>query len=280
MSQPFGFLRLPLKISLYKPILLLLMASSKVIVTIWGTSLDGRSPGIVVPSSEQKQSGRTHTVGSQGGALLGSLSISGTLRRSRLFSVARSLPFPKGAFVPSQVRDASQCWGPTETCCELLTANIFIGAIGTILLSIAEETSLDTGSVSAREVAVLAERLLGIEQGFGLPLFVLQLAIVHGVLPIAGLLVDIEVQPSRTSDCLQTGTRALDNVAAVVTLTSDQSEPLACVFVLTYLALKALLLFLFLSFDSGRALCKEITTYATCDGDFISSSVDDRSAMH
>jgi len=146
-----------------------------------------------------------------------------------------------------------------ETRCELLTANVLIGAIGTILLPVAEETSLDTGSVSAREIAVLAERLLGIEQGLGLPLLVLQLAIVHGVLPIAGLLVDVKVQPGRTSDRLQTGTRALDDVAAVVALAGDQSEPLARVLVLAYLALKALLFLLFLSFDSGRALCKEIT---------------------
>lgn len=31
-------------------------------------------PGILVPSAEQKQSGRTHWVGSQSGALLGSVS--------------------------------------------------------------------------------------------------------------------------------------------------------------------------------------------------------------
>lgn len=78
MSQPFGFLRLPLNISLYNSMLLLLIASSNVMVIICGTSLAGRSPGIRVPSSEQKQSGRTHTAGSHGGALFGSLSISGT----------------------------------------------------------------------------------------------------------------------------------------------------------------------------------------------------------
>jgi hypothetical protein len=33
-------------------------------------------PGIVVPSSEQKQSGKTHTAGSHGGARLGSVSLS------------------------------------------------------------------------------------------------------------------------------------------------------------------------------------------------------------
>lgn len=76
MSQPLGFLRFPLKISLYNSMLLLLMASSNVIVIIIGTSFDGKSPGIVVPSSEQKQSGSTQTAGSHGGARLGSLSMS------------------------------------------------------------------------------------------------------------------------------------------------------------------------------------------------------------
>lgn len=56
--------------------LLLLIASSNVTVIIIGTFLAGKSPGIVVPSSLQKQSGRTHTDGSQAGAELGSLSIS------------------------------------------------------------------------------------------------------------------------------------------------------------------------------------------------------------
>lgn len=49
---------------------------------ICGTSRAGKSPGMVVPSSEQKQSGSTHCVESQGGALLGSLSMSAkTLHR-------------------------------------------------------------------------------------------------------------------------------------------------------------------------------------------------------
>lgn len=56
--------------------LLLLMASSKVMVIIMGTSLADKSPGTVVPSSEQKQSGKTHTAGSHGGARFGSLSMS------------------------------------------------------------------------------------------------------------------------------------------------------------------------------------------------------------
>lgn len=87
ISQPFGFLRLPLKISLYNSILLLLIASSNVIVIIIGTSLLGKSPGIVVPSSEQKQSGNTHTAGSHGGARLGSLSMSANEKHLGLINV-------------------------------------------------------------------------------------------------------------------------------------------------------------------------------------------------
>lgn len=49
------------------------------IVIIIGTFLAGKSPGIDVPSSEQKQSGRTQTAGSQAGAEFGSLSISGMI---------------------------------------------------------------------------------------------------------------------------------------------------------------------------------------------------------
>ena len=85
MSQPLGFLRFPLKISLYKSILLLLIASSNVIVIIIGTSFAGRSPGMVVPSSEQKQSGKTQTAGSHGGARFGSVSISRMVNRKIRF---------------------------------------------------------------------------------------------------------------------------------------------------------------------------------------------------
>lgn len=45
-------------------------------VIIIGTSLEGKLPGMAVPSSEQKQSGNKHTSGSHGGARFGSLSMS------------------------------------------------------------------------------------------------------------------------------------------------------------------------------------------------------------
>ena len=52
--------------------LLVLMASSKLIMTICGTCFESNLPGISVPDSEQKQSGSRQTDGSQGGALFGS----------------------------------------------------------------------------------------------------------------------------------------------------------------------------------------------------------------
>merc|ERR1712241_1635223 len=83
ISHPLGFLLCLLKISLYKSMFPILMASSKARVTIWGTlshrSFSGqRSPGTSVPSSEQKQSGSLQRVLSHGGALFGSVSASQT----------------------------------------------------------------------------------------------------------------------------------------------------------------------------------------------------------
>jgi len=100
----------------------------------------------------------------------------------------------------------------------------------------------------------LTERFLGVKQGLGFPLFVLQLAIVDRVLPIASLLVDVEVQAGRASYRLQTGTRALDDVAAVITLARDQSEPFACILILANFVLEALFLLFLLSFNSTRTV--------------------------
>lgn len=74
-----------------------------------------------------------------------------------------------------------------------LTANVLVGAVRTILLAVTEKTSLDARSVAAREITILAKRFLGVEQGLGLSLLVLQFAVVDRVFPIARLLVDVEV---------------------------------------------------------------------------------------
>ena len=73
---------------------MLLIASSKVTVIIWGTfwQLDPagptlhKLPGTWVPSSEQKQSGNLQIVVSQGGARFGSVSISAKLSCKNLQS--------------------------------------------------------------------------------------------------------------------------------------------------------------------------------------------------
>lgn len=97
----------------------------------------------------------------------------------------------------------------------------------------------------------MTERFLGVEQRLGLSLLVLQLAVVDGVLPVAGLFVDVEVETSWAPDRLETRAGALDHVATVVTLACHQSEPFSCVLVLADLALEALLLLgIFLSLHS------------------------------
>lgn len=67
--------------------LLLLMASSNVIVIIIGTSFAGKPPGIVVPSSEQKQSGKTQTVGSVEIELVKVVCVQHTIKRKALNKV-------------------------------------------------------------------------------------------------------------------------------------------------------------------------------------------------
>lgn len=84
-----------------------------------------------------------------------------------------------------------------------LTARVFVGAVAAVLLAVAEEAALDTVSVAAREEAVLAERLVGDEQRFHLALLVLRLAVLHRILPVARLLLDVEVQTSWTTNGLQ-----------------------------------------------------------------------------
>lgn len=74
-----------------------------------------------------------------------------------------------------------------------LTASIFVGTVGTVFLSVTEQTPFYTGTVTAGEESVLAEGFVGKQERFYLAFFVLELAVLYGVFPIAGLLVDVEV---------------------------------------------------------------------------------------
>lgn len=86
----------------------------------------------------------------------------------------------------------------------LLTTRVFVGAVSAIFFAVTEETPLNTSSVPAGQVAVLAKRLLGVKQGLHFTLLVLQLAVFDRILPITGLFLDVEKQPSGTTDGLDT----------------------------------------------------------------------------
>lgn len=85
-----------------------------------------------------------------------------------------------------------------------LTAAVLVGAIGAVLLAVAEQAALHAQGVAAREEALLADRLVGVQQRLDLALLVLQLAVLDGVLPVARLLLNVEEQTGRTANRLQT----------------------------------------------------------------------------
>jgi len=84
------------------------------------------------------------------------------------------------------------------------TTWVFIGTIITVFLAVTEETALDAVTVTARQKAILTQRFIGHQQRLDFALFVFQLAILDGVLPIASLLFDVKEETSWTTDCLKT----------------------------------------------------------------------------
>lgn len=85
-----------------------------------------------------------------------------------------------------------------------LTARVFVGAIGAILLAVTEQPAFDAVAVTAGQEAVLAERFVGHQQWLHFALFVLEFAVLHGLLPVAGLLLDVEEETGGATDGLQT----------------------------------------------------------------------------
>ena len=84
-----------------------------------------------------------------------------------------------------------------------LTACVFVRAVVAVLVAVAEESALDAVSVSAGQVVLLADGLVGEEERLHLLLLRLGLAVRHGRLPVARLLLDVERQARRTPDRLQ-----------------------------------------------------------------------------
>lgn len=85
-----------------------------------------------------------------------------------------------------------------------LTTSCLIGSIAAVFLTVTEQTPFNTLSVTARQFPIGTYRFVGKQHGFDFTLFVLQFAILHGIPPIASLLLDVEIQTGRTTDGLQT----------------------------------------------------------------------------
>ena len=152
----------------------------------------------------------------------------------------------------NEYRNVRQTGKGSSVCFNQLTTDVLVGAIGTVAFTVAEEATLDTRTLTTSQTAVLAEGLLGVELGLDLALLVLDLAVVHRVLPVACLLVYVEVETGRASDRLKSRARALDDVAAIVTFACLQPEPLAGVLVLADLLLEAFGLLFLLSLHSAQ----------------------------
>lgn len=136
-----------------------------------------------------------------------------------------------------------------------LTADVLVGTVGAVLLAVTEQSSLDAVTIATGQRTLGAQRLLGVELRLYLALLVLELAVVYRVLPVAGLLVDVEVQTGGTTNRLETGTRALYDIPTVVTVPGDEPEPLSGILVLADLVLEAVVLVLLvvLTLHSARS---------------------------
>ena len=98
----------------------------------------------------------------------------------------------------SRIKQASRIPPPL-----FLTACVFVRAVVAVLVAVAEEAALDAVAVAAGQVVLLADGLVGEEQRLHLLLLRLGLAVVHGRLPVARLLLDVERQARGTPDGLQ-----------------------------------------------------------------------------
>ena len=88
-------------------------------------------------------------------------------------------------------------------CSAQLTTTVLVGSIGAVFLSVAEEATLNAVAVSAGEEALLAQGLVGVQERLDLTLLVLQLAVLHGVLPVARLLLNVKIQTGWATNRLQ-----------------------------------------------------------------------------
>jgi hypothetical protein len=108
----------------------------------------------------------------------------------------------------------------------VLVAGVLVRAIVTVRLAVTEQLLVDTDRVTAGQLVGVAQRLLRVQQRRRLLLLGDFVAVGDGPLPVTGLLLQVKSQAGGTSDLLETRSRALDDVSAVV-FASLQSEEFA-----------------------------------------------------
>jgi hypothetical protein len=98
----------------------------------------------------------------------------------------------------------------------VFAASVLVGSVAAVLDSVTEESLLEAVSVSAGQVIVLADRLVRAQQRLDFALPGQLVAVVHCVLPVAGLLLEVEGEAGWTTDGLEARARALYHVTAVL----------------------------------------------------------------
>lgn len=78
------------------------------------------------------------------------------------------------------------------TSARVLTARVFVGAVGAILFTVTEESTLDAVGVTTRKEAILTQRFISVQQRFNFTFLIFQFAVFDGVFPVTSLFLDIE----------------------------------------------------------------------------------------
>ena len=86
----------------------------------------------------------------------------------------------------------------------IFTAGVFVRAIVTVRLAVAEQLLVDADRVTAGQLVGVAQRLLRVQQRRRLLLLGDLVAVGDGPLPVAGLLLQVKGQAGGASDLLET----------------------------------------------------------------------------
>ena len=83
------------------------------------------------------------------------------------------------------------------------TARVLVGAVGAIGNAVTEEAALDASAVVTGEHSLLAEGLIGGQDGLDFADLFLDQAVLHLLFPVASLFLDVESQTGRATNGLQ-----------------------------------------------------------------------------